>query len=335
MRIPKKVCIIAGIVSAVAVAGFGYFAYATYTSANTAITQIAISGVAVDLLKAEALDGEDSGRVNILIAGNSVDDEGHDGAELTDSILVASYLLKEKKLSLISIPRDLWVTTGGVSSKINALYTTGGMDLLQSTVENITGLMMNHRVLISYDAVAKVVDALGGIDITINSSDPRGIYDPMIGISLANGPHHLDGQQVLLLARSRNDPTYDGRIAYGLPNGDFDRMANQRMIATTILDKVASSETLVNISVLQNLIESLSDTVRSDLSVGQLRRLYDLSKEVSTTASLSIRGDDATVLLGDYTGYGGQSALIPSAGMDVYSQIREYIATQIQPDKQP
>lgn len=331
MRFPKKKYIIITLVTLVTVtgAGAGCLAYASYNSANAALEEATTSGSVVDLLNPESLNGEETGTVNLLIAGNSVDDAGHDGAELTDSILVANYSLETQKLALISIPRDLWVTANGASMKINAVYTVGGMDLLESTVEDITGLTINHQVLISYNAVASVVDALGGIDITIASTDSRGIYDPMIGLTLTNGTHHMDGQQVLLLARSRNDPTYDGRIAYGLPNGDFDRMANQRMIATTILDKVASSETLTNVATLKSLIESVSGAVHTDLSVGQLRRLYDLSKDVTATTSLSIRGDNDAILLRDYIGTGGQSALIPATGIGMYEVIRQYVNTHV------
>lgn len=324
MRISKKQFIVGSFIFML-IAGIGSFAYASFRTTDAALADVASSGSVVDLLSPENLAGEETGVVTILIAGNSVDDTNHSGAELTDSILVARYVVATKKLSLISIPRDLWVTSNGTAMKINAIYTVGGMDLLQPTVESITGLTVNHRVLISYNAVSKIVDALGGIDVTIASSDARGIYDPMIGFTISNGTHHLDGAQTLLLARSRNDPTYDGRVAYGLPNGDFDRMANQRMIATTILNTVASSTTLTDISTLKALIESLSGAVETNLSVGQLRRLYDISKEVSATNSLSIRGDDQSVLLQNYTSYDGQSALLPTSGVDNYTLITHYI----------
>ncbi len=324
MHIPKKRFIVSGLIFSL-VAGASCFAYASFHTTEAALADVASSGTVVDLLNPENLNGEATGTVNILIAGNSVDDANHSGAELTDSILVASYTIETKKLSLLSIPRDLWVSANGSYMKLNAVYTVGGMDLLQSTVQDITGLTINHQVLISYEAVSKIVDALGGIDVTIASSDTRGIYDPMIGFSIGNGTHHLDGAQTLLLARSRNDPTYDGRIAYGLPNGDFDRMANQRMIATTILGSVASSKTLTNISALKKLIESLSGAVETNLSVGQLRRLYDLSKEVGSTSSISIHGDDQAILLQNYTSDDGQSALLPTSGIDNYTLITQYV----------
>ena len=229
------------------VAAGGVCAYSAYHKADALIKKVTKSGTVVDLLKAEALDGESTGVVNILLAGNSADDAGHGGAQLTDSIMVASYNLDEKKLSLISVPRDLFVSYNGSYMKINAVYVHGGMDGLQAVVEQVTGLTINHRVLINYTAFKDMIDAVGGIDVDIEADDSRGIYDPMIGFSIANGVQHLTGEQALLLARCRNDPTYDGRLAYGLSGGDFDRAENQRKIVLSLLEKVKSSTTLTNV----------------------------------------------------------------------------------------
>ena len=70
-------------------------------------------GSAIDILMPKPLNNEGTGRVNVLITGNSFDDEGHQGAALTDSITVASMDLVNKKITLISIPRDMWVDIPG------------------------------------------------------------------------------------------------------------------------------------------------------------------------------------------------------------------------------
>lgn len=306
--------------------GFGgVFAYGVYSQADAAVASVTSSGSAVDLLQAEPLNGEETGRVNILIAGNSTDDANHGGAELTDSVMVMSIDIATKKLTLISVPRDMWVVVHGSGMKLNAVYTVGGMDLLQSTVETMLGITINHNVLINYAAFRQMIDAVGGIDVTIESSDERGIYDPMIGFSVGNGVQHLDGTQALLLARSRNDPTYDGRVAYGLPNGDFDRQLYQRKIMQALLTKVSSATTLINPTTLPKLLESFTGNVSSNLSAGQLRRIYDLSKQISSTESISIRGTDDNLLIVNYTSYDGQSALMPQSGVGEYHAIQVYV----------
>jgi LCP family protein required for cell wall assembly len=324
----KRGLIVLGIVLATAA---GAWAYMTYNQADALVKKVTKSGTAADLLTAETLDGESTGVVNILIAGNSADDPNHGGSELTDSIMVASYSLRQAKLSLISIPRDLFVSVDGAYMKINAAYTHGGMDTLEAVVEEVTGLAINHRVLVNYTAFKEMIDAVGGIDITIEADDERGIYDPMIGFSIANGVQHLTGEQALLLARCRNDPTYDGRVAYGLSSGDFDRAENQRKIVLALLDSIKASASLGDISTLKSLIESLADNVETNLTAGQLRRLYDIRQEVAAYDTVTVRGTDDNLLIANYydTTYG--SALVPQAGIGVYTTIQAYIASVIAP----
>lgn len=243
--------------------------------------------------------------------------------------MVVSYILSTCQLTLNSIPRDLYVDVNGTYMKINAAYTNGGMDELKFIVEQVTGLIINQQVLVNYTAFKNMIDAVDGIDVNIEADDSRGIYDPMVGFSIANGVQHLDGTQALLLARSRNDPTYDGRVAYGMSNGDFDRQANQRKIIQALLTKIESSSTLTNTTKLQALISSLSVNVTTDLTAGQLRRLYDLSKQISSTQSSTIRGTDSNILLSDYTSWSSGSALIPAAGIGNYTDIQSYITTTL------
>ncbi len=312
-------------------AGAGLYAYIMYTKANAVIKSVTKSGTVADLLKPEALNGESTGVVNVLIAGNSVDDADHGGAELTDSIMVASYNLSAKKLTLISIPRDLYVNVKGSYMKINAAYEYGGLDTLQSIVESVTGLTINHRALINYAAFKSLIDAVGGVDVDIGSPDPRGIYDPMIGYQVGNGVQHLNGTDALLLVRCRNDPTYDGRVAYGLPNGDFDRATNQRKVLVALLTKIGTGQALANPATLQTIIDGLSGNVTSDFTAGQLRRMYDLSKLNPAVNSISIKGDDTANLLSDYRNAAVGDALVPSAGVGNYSAIQQYIDATIAP----
>ena len=322
----KKLLIILGLAVLVTLGAVGYF---MYSEADKAIKAVTTSGSAVDLLTPAPLNGESTGVVNVLIAGNSVDDANHGGAALTDSIIVASYNLSAHQLTLVSVPRDLYVDVNGTYMKINAAYVNGGMDELATVVQQVTGLTINQRVLIDYTAFRDMIDAVGGIDITIDSPDPRGIYDPMIGFSISNGLHHLDGAQALLLARCRNDPTYDGRVAYGLPNGDFDRQANQRKIMEALLAKLTNGSVISNPAELKSVIDSLSGNVTTDMTAGQLRRLYDLSKQATSTQNATLRGTDTHILLANYRTVKDGDTLIPAAGIGNYAVIQQYVASLI------
>ena len=91
-------------------------------------------------------------------------------------------------------------------------YPSGGMGQLEQVVEENFGIAINYYALIDYSAFRDAVNAVGGIDVTIASSDPRGLYDPNIDytthgplVKLTNGVHHLNGQQALDLVCARGD----------------------------------------------------------------------------------------------------------------------------------
>lgn len=300
-------------------------------------------GNAIDILLAKPLNGEDTGHVNILLAGNSFDDEGHDGATLTDSIMVASMNLTTNKVTLISIPRDLLVEYRGSRMKINAVYSYGshpgkkspvtdvlgdsaaGMKELGTVVTKVTGLRIDHYALVGYTALEDSVNAVGGIDVTIESSDPRGIYDPNTGLKLENGVQHIDGWTALCLARARNHPM-PGKRPYGIPGGDFDRGKNQRLIVTSLMEKVRKSTTLANPAAVVGLFDTVGKNVRTDLSVSQIRRAYDLSTKSEDLQSTSIRGDENKPLLRDNP---ENWSLVPTAGSMNFKEIHAYIATVV------
>jgi LCP family protein required for cell wall assembly len=291
----------------------------------------AANGNILGLLSSTKLNGEDQGRVNILLAGNSADDPNHGGALLTDSIMIISLDTKNNTAFAMSIPRDLWVKVPGYGyQKINAVYPEGGMGLLEQVVDQDFGINMNYYGLVNYTAFKEAVNAVGGIDVTIKSSDPRGIYDPNIATSdagpliLKNGLQHLSGQTALNLARARNDPTADGRYGYGLPNGDFDRAANQRLMLVALKNKIFTSGVAANPVKLGQLFDALGNNVKTNFKTNELRRLYTLGKAIDSSKiqSLSLTTNK---LITNFTASDGEAALVPTAGVGDFSQIQAYM----------
>lgn len=277
----------------------------------------------------------DNGRVNILVAGNSADDLGHDGADLTDSIMILSVNTKNNTAMMLSIPRDMWVKTRLLGhSKINAIYPNSNMDGLTQVIEENLELPIHYNVLVNYNAFKDLVNAVGGIAITIDSEDPRGIYDPSLDwtspkcCALAkypNGPVNLDGKQALNLARARGD-AYG---SYGFPNTDFDRTANQRKMLLAIKAKVSSPAVVANPFKVSNLVSAVGNNVRTNLELNEMQTLYVHMKKIDDSKIDSynintLKGESAT-MLANYTSPDGQSALIPAAGMDDYSEIAAQI----------
>ena len=309
---------ILGLLLAVLVGGVGL----TFWAANNALQRVTSGrgGSPVDVFVPQPLTNEDSGHVNVLLAGNSYDDPGHGGSTLTDSIMVASVNLTTHKTALISIPRDLYVDYNGNWTKINAVYVyagggDAGMRALGGVVERVTGLRIDQRVLVGYQAVRDLVDAVGGIDVTIGPASAGGIEDPSGTLGLAKGVNRLDGEAALKLARTR----------YGLAEGDFDRQRNQRIILAAIAKKATTTPALANPAAVLAIFETLSANVHTDLSAGQLRRFYDLFKG-GFDSSVSIRGPAGRPLLENYTAPDGGATLVPKLGHSDHTAIRAFVA---------
>lgn len=291
------------------------------------------------LVTTQKLKGEDEGRVNILLAGNSADDPGHDGAQLTDSIMILSLDTKAHTAMMLSIPRDTWVPIPGMGhQKINAANTVddfkkdgfpdGGMGQLESVIKQNFGIPVHYYALINYSAFRDTVNAVDGITVNIKSPDSRGLYDPNIlpreggPLKMPNGPVNLNGQQALNLARSRGDSYY----SYGFPQSDFDRTQHQRQMLVALGEKATTSGVIANPIKVSSLFSAVGKNVKSDLSLANVLRLNQLTKDINlqNIRSLTIAGDGDTELLTNYTAADGQMALVPVAGIDSFNRIQQY-----------
>jgi len=288
------------------------------------------------LFSSTKLSGESQGRVNILLAGDSADDPGHQGADLTDSIMVVSLDTKNNTGFMLSIPRDLWVDIPGYGyQKINAAYEdgqtehfsqsgyfSGGMGLLQKVVDQDLGIPTNYYALIDYTAFKDAVNAVGGITITINSPDPRGLYDRNANLKLPNGVVTLSGQEALNLARARGD----GYGSYGFPQADFTRTQHQRQMLVVVEQKASSLGVLSNPVKIGDLFDAIGNNVTTDFKLADALRATQLIKTVNINELQSLTysyGGSKPLIMG-YSAPDGESALIPTAGLDDYSQLRAY-----------
>jgi LCP family protein required for cell wall assembly len=279
---------------------------------------------------------ESDGRVNILLTGFSKDDPGHDGAELTDSIMILSIDPDTKKAVTLSVPRDLYVNIPGYGySKINAAYEygkagkfseigypKGGMGLLEKVIEQNFGTTIDYYALINYTAFRDMVNAVGGVTLNVHSDngDPRGVYDPYTNLKFTNGTHKLNGQQALNLARSRGD----GPGSYGIALSDYTRTQHQRQLLLAVKDKVGTGSLWLNPLKVIRLADALGKNVKTDFKLNEMAGLYNVMRNIPNKNITSIGLNDykGKNLLGSYVTGDGQSALIPAAGVDDYSQIK-------------
>jgi len=297
------------------------------------------------LFSTTTLNGQSSGRINILLAGDSVDDMGHGGANLTDSILIASIDTQNHTVFLLSIPRDLWVYVPGLNSyqKINAAndvtnfnqpgYPSGGMGQLQQIIETQLGIPVDYYALMDYSAFKDSVNAVGGVTINVQSSDPRGLYDPSIDytnnqkmVNLINGVHTLNGEQALDLARARGD----GYGSYGFANSDFQRTKDQRQLFIAVATKAKSLGILTNPSKVSALVSALGNNIKTNLSLADVLALVQLTKSINPASAQSysfsstLTGGTNPILTGHVDPATGQDAVVPTAGIGNYAALTKY-----------
>ena len=292
------------------------------------------------------LNGESTGRVNILLAGwqGKSTDEG----PLTDSIMIVSVDTKNHTAFTMSIPRDLWVhIPGNGYEKINAAndnigfhqsgYFNGGMGQLQQIIEQDMGIPINYYALVDYQAFEDAVNAVGGVTVDIKSPDPRGLYDPNVDkahggpLKLPNGPVTLNGLSALALALARGDSPY----AYGFPLSDINRAQHQRQILIALEQKATSVGVLSNPLDISKLIDAIGNNVKTNLSLADVLTLAQIVKGIgiSSIGSYGLSYGGSNPLLTTYLTSNGQDALIPKAGKNNYSQIQSYYQSLIAPKK--
>jgi LCP family protein required for cell wall assembly len=146
----------------------------------------------------------------------------------TDTILVVHIpaLGSSAPTTMVSIPRDSYVDIPGHGKdKINAAFAQGGAPLLAQTVEQATGLHLDHYAEVGFDGFAVVVDALGGVQVC--PADP--IDDPLAGINLPAGCQTVDGRNALGYVRTR-----------ATPRADLDRMVHQREFMAAVMHRASS-----------------------------------------------------------------------------------------------
>jgi LCP family protein required for cell wall assembly len=160
---------------------------------------------------------------------------GDAGGQRTDTIMIAHLPDNDTAPTLLSLPRDSQVEIPGHgTSKINAAFSIGGAPLLAQTVEQATGLRIDHYAEIGFGGFANVVDAIGGVEMDI----PTEMHDTKTGVTIPAGRQTLDGAEALGFVRMR--------YSEATPRSDLDRVANQRKFIGALVNEIASPATLLN-----------------------------------------------------------------------------------------
>ncbi|GAA1489944.1 LCP family protein [Brachybacterium sacelli] len=163
--------------------------------------------------------------------GDSVGDDGTEGAR-TDTIMLL-HKAPGGNSYMVSLPRDTLVDIPGYGGyKLNAAYSFGGAPLLVETVEDFTGLAVDHYVEIGFDGVSGMVDAVGHVNLCIDQD----VDDEKSGLSMTEGCHDVGGEQALAFVRAR----------YFDPTADIGRQQRQQQFIESLMERVTSPSVLLN-----------------------------------------------------------------------------------------
>lgn len=235
-----------------------------------------------DLLGSHRSDGRDLGKVagplNILIIGSDTrakedydpDDPSSTQAsvpgERSDVLMVLHVNRDMKAAQVISIPRDTYVTIPteasaddndelwqGGTDRANTAYAWGGAPLAVATVEQFTGLTMDHVVVVDFASIRTITDAVGGVEVLVDQE----VTDPRSRRTFVTGRNHLDGRAAEDYVRQR----------YELPGGDFDRIKRQHQYLRSLLDKLTGTRWLHNPKKFDALMMAATSSLTVDTSM--------------------------------------------------------------------
>ncbi|MHA6512895.1 LCP family protein [Tessaracoccus sp. Z1128] len=260
----------------------------------------------------KAGESETAAPINFVLMASDSRDDIENGR--SDSLMIAHVTGDRQAVYLISFPRDMWVDIPGRGKgKLNWAYAFGGPQLTVRTLEQLTGVRMDHTALIDFEGFVKLTDAVGGVEV----------YNPWAteqnpGVRFEEGQIHLDGERALVYVRER----------YPLPNGDLDRAYRQRTVVKAIIREVMTPATLANPVTFSNVVGQLADTMTvDDAMTNQYVTDLALSMRLTGTGSIGmlqapIKGvgmvGDQSVVVVDTEGLSLLSQALAGDTMDEY-----------------
>lgn len=239
-----------------------------------------------------ALLGEKEDRINILLLGTG--GEGHDGANLADTIMLVSFKPSTQEVALISFPRDLTVPVKGLNTwrKINSLNAIGearskgdGAQFTASNLSQIFNLDINYFIRVDFNTFVNIIDLLNGITVDVENTlsdykypisgqeDNPDYYARFEHLYIEKGEQKMDGNLALKFVRSRH--------ASGIEGNDFARARRQQLVLEAIKQNLLSQEMLLKPNTISKIIKELDRGINTNLNVWELIKLWNMFKDVN------------------------------------------------------
>lgn len=237
---------------------------------------------------------------NFLIVGHH--------KRLADTMMIAAVDDEKQKMTLISIPRDLFVN----GRKLNEYLNTYGISKLKEKIEQVSGLQIENYFVLNFQAFETIIDSLSGIDIYVE----KPVYDPFYpdgngGYTLyavEAGSHHMSGAQALKYARSRHSTS------------DFDRAFRQQQIFKAVQERILNFDILNNLGAIKNIFDELKSAIETDIEFGAAIDYLSKFKDYRISDGNVLTTGD---LLYSSTNIAGQYILLPRSGS--FAKIQKYV----------
>lgn len=189
------------------------------------------------------------------------------GAYRSDTVMVLHVPADRKAAYVVSVPRDSYVTiydgegNPHGKNKVNEAFSEYGPFGTWRTIENLSGLRMDHMAIIDFEGFRDLTSAVGGVDVYV----PEEVYDYKQDVTWKKGWNHLEGNLALKYVRTR----------HGLSNGDFDRVARQQNFLRSLMSEVLADDTIGNPITFTDTLEAITRNLTVDESwqTGSIRSL--------------------------------------------------------------
>ncbi|GFE22059.1 LCP family protein [Streptomyces nigrescens] len=236
----------------------------------------------------------DDGSMNILVmgsdsrAGKNGEYGKDEGGARSDTAMIVHVYKGHKKASVVSVPRDTMIkrpdcakdgkdVPGAQRAMFNTAFEVGGPACAVKTVESISDVRMDHFVEVDFTGFKKLIDALGGVDITTS----KAIDDDHSHLHLQPGKHTLNGEQSLGLVRTR----------HGVPGGDgsdLGRIQLQQAFIKALMNQVKNVGVLTNPTKLYDIADTATKAITTDTELNSVSELTGLAKSLGNIGSENI-----------------------------------------------
>ena len=274
---PRRIlAILAGLVALIVVVAVAvYFSVSSKLTKIDVLTPVSFTSAGTNWV----ITGSDS-RAGLSKSEENQLSLGHDiSGQRSDTILLLHVPANGTRPTLVSLPRDSYVPIPGHGyNKLNAAYALGGPKLLVQTVQNVTGLVVDHYMGIGFGGLVSVFNDVGGVQVCLKAP----MKDPKAGLNLKAGCQTLSGDQALGFVRTR-----------AFAKGDIQREQDQRILIKGILTKMTSPGTVANPFAIVPAANGAASAITIDQGTGLTQLIsvaFALKNPVTTTVPIANLG---------------------------------------------